>query len=116
MEGERVWRYFYHSSISFTQELGSHFHHFLDMYLHHSIEEIPCPWSTSIRATRHEEVMHTRLRIEHTRLTYSYLLNLNVLSCPHCEDKHLIVIIHSSPALAYLFAVPSTSFSASPLL
>lgn len=39
-------------------------------------------WFPTYRTTRHEEVVITRLRIGHTRLTHSYLLNREV--APEC--------------------------------
>jgi len=46
--------------------------------LHHDeprmIKHKPEPWFSAIRNSRHEEVILARLRIGHTRLTHSYLL------------------------------------------
>ena len=40
-----------------------------------TIKKEPIPWTSSKRESRREEVIITRLRIGHTRLTHSYLIN-----------------------------------------
>ena len=40
----------------------------------HKIKKTPIPWSSSHRESRREEVILSRLRIGHTRLTHSFLL------------------------------------------
>ena len=39
------------------------------------IKQTPTPWSSSHRSSRREEVILTRLRIGHSRITHSHLLN-----------------------------------------
>lgn len=52
----------------------------------------PISWSSSHRNSRREEVVLSRLRIGHTRLTHTYLLtNLAPPSCPHCFGDDLSV-------------------------
>lgn len=46
------------------------------------IKQIPIQWSSSIRDSRREEVILTRLRIGHTRITHSHLLNNYILTLP----------------------------------
>ena len=58
------------------------------------IKKEPSPWSSSHRESRREEVIITRLRIGHTRITHSYLVNQNILlppTCPHCQIDGLTV-------------------------
>ena len=80
-----------------------------------AIKKIPVPWSSSIRNSRREEVILTRLRIGHTRITHSHLLNPHILSnpsCPYCLSKFLTVAhFFSCPHLNSLrtsFNVPSS--------
>ena len=70
-------------------------------------------WSTSNRNSRHEEVIFSRLRIGHTRLTHSYLLqNLHPPSCGYCQADNLSVQhLFSCPVLHNqrdLYNVPPT--------
>ena len=83
-----------------------------------SIKKIPTPWSSSNRPSRHEEIIISRLRIGHTRLTHSYLL-LGLHSPPSCQYCHTeeITVPHffSCPSLQNLrqsFSVPSLPSSA----
>ena len=56
------------------------------------IKKEPIPWSSSHRESRQEEVILSRLRIGHTRMTHSYLLlKLSPPSCPHCMEDNLTV-------------------------
>ena len=56
------------------------------------IKSKPSLWSTSNRNSRREEVILSRLRIGHTRLTHSYLLlNLHPPSCNYCQSENLTV-------------------------
>ena len=58
------------------------------------IKKTPSPWKSSLRPSRKEEVTLTRLRIGHTRITHSYLLNPYTQSpspCPHCSEVNLTV-------------------------
>lgn len=65
------------------------------------IKTEPVSWSSSYRTSRQEEVILSRLRIGHTRLTHTYLLtNLAPPSCPHCSADDLSVEhFFSCPAL-----------------
>jgi len=59
-----------------------------------SIKQFPFPWFSSTRDSKREEVILTRLRIGHTRVTHSYLLDRFILflpSCPHCHKEVLTV-------------------------
>lgn len=58
------------------------------------IKKYPSPWKSSLRPSRKEEVILSRLRIGHTRITHSYLLNPYAQSpppCPHCREENLTV-------------------------
>lgn len=75
------------------------------------VKKDPIPWSTSNRKNRHEEIIIARLRIGHTRITHSYLLNnLPPPDCPKCQEKNLSADhLFSCPALTSLrhsFSVP----------
>lgn len=51
------------------------------------------PWNTSSRQSRREEVVLTRLRIGHTRLTHSYLFTRGAPPrCKYCGD--ILTVIH----------------------
>ena len=68
----------------------------------HSIKKSPIPWSSLNRPTRREEVVLTRLRIGHIRLTHSFLyLGLFAPpSCSYCGEEDLSVQhFFSCPAL-----------------
>ena len=57
-----------------------------------SIKSIPSPWTSYMRNSRQDEVILTRLRIGHTQLTHSYLLNPSIPShpsCPHCHSDNM---------------------------
>ena len=59
-----------------------------------SIKKSPTHWSTSHRTSRREEVILSRLRIGHTRLTHLYIISPNLLSppsCPFCQNGNLSV-------------------------
>ena len=66
------------------------------------IKKSPIPWSSSNRPTRREEVVLTRLRIGHTRLTHSFIY-LGLFSPPSChycgEDELSVQHFFSCPAL-----------------
>ena len=54
------------------------------------IKPFPRIWSSSNRKSRHEEIVITRLRIGHTKLTHSYILaRLFPPSCPKCDSENL---------------------------
>ena len=71
-----------------------------------AIKQNPVPWSSSVRNSRREEVTLTRLRIGHTRLTHSHLLNPYILSGPSCsycqEDSLSVSHFFSCPQLQSL--------------
>jgi len=53
-----------------------------------TIKTEPNPWSSSRRESKRGGVIIARLRIGHTRITHSYLVNPNILflpSSPHCQ-------------------------------
>jgi len=52
------------------------------------IKKTPCPWTTSDRQARREEVKLTRLRIGHTRITHSFIINPKTLFPPDCLYCH----------------------------
>ena len=70
------------------------------------IKQTPTPWMSSLRDSRREEVILTRLRIGHTRITHSHLLNPESptpSSCPHCHQQNLTAAhIFSCPQLQSL--------------
>ena len=83
-----------------------------------SIKKTSTPWSCSNRTSRHEEIIISRLRIGHTRLTHSHLL-LGLYSPPSCRYCHADEITVSQfflcPSLQNLrksFSVPSLLSSA----
>jgi len=50
------------------------------------LKEVPTQWPSSNQPTRSQEIILTRLRIGHTRLTHTHLIShLMPLSCPHCN-------------------------------
>ena len=58
----------------------------------HLIKQTPTPWRSSYRDSRREEVVLARLRISHTRITHSHLINSSSQSpapCPHCHEDNL---------------------------
>ncbi|MEW6552626.1 MAG: ribonuclease H family protein [Campylobacterota bacterium] len=57
------------------------------------VKNKPIPWTSSNRPSRHEEIILTRLRIGHTRLTHSYLfLGLHAPpSCQYCQYDYISV-------------------------
>jgi len=58
-------------------------------------KSLPLPWSSSQETSRRTEIVLSRLRIGHTRLTHSHLFtNLFPLSCPHCPSDQPITIQH----------------------
>jgi len=55
-----------------------------------AIKQVLIQWSSSARNSRREEVT-SRLKIGHTRLTHSYLLDRHFISgptCSHCPAEH----------------------------
>jgi len=44
------------------------------------IKTIPSLWASSIRESRREQIILTRLRVGHTRITHSYLLDPRLIS------------------------------------
>jgi len=53
------------------------------------LKPLPTPWATANMETRRQEIILTRLRIGHTRITHIHLIShLFPLSCPssNCED------------------------------
>ena len=66
------------------------------------IKQIPLLWASANRPTIREEVVLTRLRIGHTRLTHTHLINHLLSSsppCPHCSTDVLTV--------EHIFSCPS---------
>ena len=64
-----------------------------------TIRELATPWQSSIRKSRREEVAITRLRIGHSNLTHSYLLNKTdppVCSSCNCRLTVAHVLVHCS--------------------
>ncbi len=56
------------------------------------IKKFPSLWSSSNRPSRREEIVVTRLRIGHTKLTHSYLIsNLFPPDCPKCGTENLTI-------------------------
>jgi len=53
------------------------------------LKRTPVPWSTSNRTSRYEEILLTRLRIGHTRLTHSFLY-LGLSTPPSCQYCHQV--------------------------
>jgi len=51
------------------------------------LKKNPIPWSSSNRTSRYEEIIISRLKICHTRLTHSYLL-FGLYSPPSCRYCH----------------------------
>ena len=79
------------------------------------IKKDPIPWSSSLRESRREEVILSRLRIGHTLITHSHLINpysFTPPSCPHCHQDNLTAEhIFTCPILQPLrssFHVPSS--------
>lgn len=78
------------------------------------IKQIPLPWISSNRSSKREEVVLTRLRIGHTRITHAHLINplLSPARCPHCFTNDLSVDhLFTCPLLQSLrssFQVPSS--------
>ena len=75
-----------------------------------SIKKAPTPWSSSNRSSRHEEIIVSRLRIGHTRLTHSCLL-LGLYSPPLCQYCHAEEI-----TVPHFFSCPSLQTSGNPTL
>lgn len=78
------------------------------------IKKSPIPWTSSKRPTRRQEIVITRLRIGHTKLTHSHLLSrLFPPDCPKCGAENLSVDhLFTCPALAQLrtyHKIPSDS-------
>jgi len=78
-----------------------------------SIKKTPTPSSSSNRTSRHEEIIISRLRIGHSRLTHSYVL-LGLYSPPSCRYCHVdeITVPHFFSCLSLKnhgksFSVPS---------
>ena len=67
------------------------------------IKKAPVPWKSSFRKSKREEVILSRLRIGHSKITHSHLLspdNPHPASCPHCLHENLTVDhIFSCPQL-----------------
>ena len=67
-----------------------------------AVKQVPGKWETCSRANRREEVVLCRLRLGHTRLTHSYILDRDTRpQCEHClcplTIQHILV---ECPALA----------------
>ena len=84
-----------------------------------TIKKDPVPWATSARESRREEVILARLRIGHTRITHSHLINPYSFSPPSClychEDCFTAEHIFTCPTLHPLrssLQVPSSISSA----
>jgi ribonuclease HI len=63
------------------------FQNMWDLETNNKLKEIKptvVPWGSSIRSTRREEVVLTRLRIGHTLVTHSYLFSLDKIP-PRCD-------------------------------
>jgi len=61
-----------------------------------SIEKAPTPCKSSLRGSRREEVVLTRLRVGHTWITHSHLLVPHPQTpavCPHCQ-RHCLSVAH----------------------
>ena len=56
-----------------------------------NIKDDTSVWNTSCRKIRHQEVVLVRIRIGHTRLTHSYLLNGS--QPPICEDCFVTITV-----------------------
>ena len=80
------------------------------------IKKTPIPWSTSNRTSRYEEVLLTRLRIGHTRLSHSFLY-LGPYAPPtfqYCKhDDQSVEHYFSCPTLEIIRNTHSVSFSLS---
>ena len=58
------------------------------------LKDIPVPWASSNQPSRKLEIVLTRLRIGHTRLTHTHLItHLWPLTCPFCNDDELPLTI-----------------------
>lgn len=70
------------------------------------MKETTNQWSTSNRKNRQEEIKLSRLRIGHSKMTYSYLLNkTDPPVCEKCTNKAALTIEHIiavCPALQHL--------------
>jgi len=75
-----------------------------------SIKKAPTPWSSSNRTSRHEEIIISRLRIFHTRLTHSHLLLglYSPASSRYCHADEITV--------PHFFSCPSLQTSENPSL
>ena len=67
-------------------------------------------WNTSIRHKRREEIVLSRLRLGHTRLTHSYLLNRE--SRPMCEQCNVHVTVRHFLLECPLYDEPRLRLSA----
>ena len=68
------------------------------------VKKTPTPWKSSFSQSRREELVLIRLRIGHSRITHSHLLNPDSpspASCPHCMQQNLTV--------EHIFACPLLS-------
>ena len=53
----------------------------------------PSPWPTSTNTNRHEEIILSRIRLGHTNLTHSYLMeNINPPICHFCNNSTLSIL------------------------
>jgi len=108
---------------NYYRSLISKFWHLLWQIQHQnklrSTKNKPIPWSSATRISRHEEVILSRLRIGHTRLTHSHLLQglHTPASCNYCHEDNLTVQhLFLCPALQNLRATFNVSSSISSAL
>ena len=53
----------------------------------------PSPWPTNTNINRHEEIVLNRIRLGHTNLTHSYLMeNINPPICHFCNNSTLSIL------------------------
>ncbi|KAI5746413.1 hypothetical protein M8J77_003333 [Diaphorina citri] len=75
------------------------------------IKPIISTWKTSQQSRRYDEVVLSRLRIGHTRVTHSYLFERTTPPLCSCGEnltvKHLLDCVHHAPVRSTLSSKPS---------
>ncbi|KAI5742640.1 hypothetical protein M8J77_009548 [Diaphorina citri] len=75
------------------------------------IKPIISTWKTSQQSRRYDEVVLSRLRIGHTRVTHSYLFERTTPPLCSCGEnltvKHLLECVHHAPVRSTLSSKPS---------
>ena len=68
------------------------------------IKSSPEPWKSSTQISRREEILITRLRMGHTKLTHTHLIShLFPPDCPKCHCEHVTVDhLFTCPSLTHI--------------